>query len=66
MRASNNFRELIHKFCLDYEQDEQKSSTDQVVRERKWTDFLQSLVDFGNKYALRNFQLQLAMQEERW
>jgi hypothetical protein len=39
--TSNILKELILKFSLDNEQDEQKCSVDKVVTDGKWTDFLQ-------------------------
>ena len=38
------------------------TSTDQINIETKWTDCLQRLVDFGNRYCLRNFSLNLEME----
>ena len=37
----------------------------QLILETQWTDFLQSLVDFGNKHYLKNFQYSLVMEENR-
>jgi hypothetical protein len=35
----------------------------QLILETQWTDFLQRLVDFGNKHYLKNFQYSLVMEE---
>jgi hypothetical protein len=36
---------------------------DQVMRESEWTDFVQCIIDFGNKYILKSFRLSLTMEE---
>ena len=38
---------------------------DQMVIETRWTDFLQSLVEFGNSNLLQNFQYSLEMEVGR-
>lgn len=35
----------------------------QLILETQWTDFLQSLVDFGNRYLLKGFQYRLIMED---
>ena len=38
------------------------SAVDQIVLETKWIDYLQNLVDFGNRNYLKNFSLKLEME----
>ena len=40
----------------------QTTAPDQIVIETDWTDYMQRLVDFGNKHYLRNFSLKLEME----
>lgn len=35
---------------------------DQLIIETRWTEFLQSLVEFGNSNLLQNFQYRLEME----
>jgi hypothetical protein len=35
-----------------------------IILETAWTDYLQNLVDFGNKCLLRNFSLRLEMDDD--
>ena len=37
---------------------------EQVVLECEWTDYLQRIVDFGNKAILRNFHYRLEMEDK--
>jgi hypothetical protein len=39
------------------------TSAEQVILECKWTDFLQNVVESGNKAILRNFQYRLEMED---
>ena len=40
------------------------NSAEQVVLECEWTDYLQRIVDFGNKVVLRNFHYRLEMEDK--
>lgn len=40
----------------------QFGKVDQIIIETRWTDFLQSLVEFGNSNLLQNFQYRLEME----
>jgi hypothetical protein len=40
----------------------QFGKVDQIIIETQWTDFLQSLVEFGNSNLLQNFQYRLEME----
>ena len=40
------------------------TSAEQVVLECEWTDYLQRIVDFGNKAILRNFRYRLEMEDK--
>ena len=39
-------------------------AVEQVIVETDWIDYLQNLVDFGNKQILRNFSLRLEMDDD--
>jgi hypothetical protein len=43
---------------------EQNRVVSEILLENRWTDFLQTLVDFGNTSFLRNFQFRLEMEEQ--
>jgi hypothetical protein len=40
----------------------QFGKVDQIIIETRWTEFLQSLVEFGNSNLLQNFQYRLEME----
>jgi hypothetical protein len=40
----------------------QFAKVDKLIIETRWTDFLQSLVEFGNSKLLENFQYRLEME----
>ena len=40
----------------------QFGKVDQIIIEIHWTDFLQTLVEFGNSKLLKNFQYRLEME----
>jgi hypothetical protein len=43
---------------------EQNRVVSEILLENRWTDFLQTLVDFGNTSFLRNLQFRLEMEEQ--
>jgi hypothetical protein len=43
----------------------QFGKVDQIIIETRWTDFLQSLVEFGNSNLLQNFQCRLEMEVDK-
>ena len=44
-------------------QDEVRPEVHQIIRECKWTDKIQRLVDYGNANVLKSFNLRLEMEE---
>ena len=44
-------------------QDEVRPEVHQIIRECKWTDKIQRLVDYGNANILKSFNLRLEMEE---
>jgi hypothetical protein len=41
-----------------------KGTPEQLVTETKWTDILQSLIDWGNTHVLENFRYGLVMEDD--
>jgi hypothetical protein len=56
---SNLEDKSFHRTATDIRK---RTEVEQLNLETQWTDFLQSLVDFGNKHYLRNFSLRLEME----
>jgi hypothetical protein len=54
--------EILKLFALNKRQFGQVG---QIIIETRWTDFLQSLVEFGNSNLLQNFQYRLEMEVGR-
>jgi hypothetical protein len=52
--------ELKELFIVNNEQ----KGVKQLILENHWTDFLKTMVDLGNTKILKNFQLNLVMEEE--
>jgi hypothetical protein len=48
----------------EQEQKQKQEELNKVIREIKFTDFLQQLMDYGNINVLRNFTLRLQMEEK--
>jgi len=64
MTTNINFSKEKNKLFASFEVNTKNlSSAEHVVVECKWTDFLQRLVDFGNAVFLKNFQLNLEMED---
>ena len=53
---NKGFYKIVHKI-------KKLIATDQLNLELGWTDLLQDLIDYGNKYLLKSFQLRLVMEE---
>jgi len=51
--------EILKLFALEKRKFGQ---VDQIIIETRWTEFLQSLVEFGNSKLLENFQYRLEME----
>jgi hypothetical protein len=50
-------------FCKIAANIKKLTTIEQFNLDKQWTDYLQDLVDYGNKYLLRGFQYSLIMEE---
>jgi hypothetical protein len=53
---------ISNKILPDHQNKAFCTDAEWITIETKWTDYLQNLVDFGNRHCLRNFSLSLEME----
>jgi hypothetical protein len=65
---ANDFKALVNKVIrlldLAYWDYGNHTNTEQAIKETELTDSIQSILEYANKYVLRNFQYQLTIDYE--
>ena len=57
--SGNDFEQILNQAGINFR--EEVTSSKQIALECKFTNFAKNLIDFGNKYCLKNFSLNLTM-----
>lgn len=63
----DDLKDIMRTVCVRLDShfsSKQDSEANQIGRELRFTELLQSLVEYGNKNILKNFQFRVLMEDE--